>query len=96
MEATAGICLHILLRVHGEEAEGYPDSFLRLGAKHVIPQELATKLASAARLRNLLVHRYWEIEDEKVYASVERGLKDFEDFINRINNFCRGGGRWTS
>jgi uncharacterized protein YutE (UPF0331/DUF86 family) len=40
------------------------------------------------------VHRYWEIMDEKVYASVKRGLKDFEEFIDHINNFCRGEGRW--
>ncbi|KUO42823.1 MAG: hypothetical protein APU95_02375 [Hadesarchaea archaeon YNP_N21] len=95
VEATASICLHILSRIHGEEVEGYPDSFLRLGAKRIIPKDLATKLASAARLRNLLVHRYWEIIDEKVYASVKQGLKDFEEFIDRINTFCKGEERWT-
>jgi len=39
------------------------------------------RLSSAARLRNLLVHRYWMIVDEKVYESVKCGLKDFERFI---------------
>jgi len=89
VEATASVCVHILSRVYGEEVEGYPDSFLRLGAKHIIPGDLATKLASAARLRNLLVHRYWEIIDEKVYVSVKQGLKDFVDFIDCIGNFLK-------
>jgi len=89
VEATASICIHILSRVYGEEVEGYPDSFLRLETKRIIPKDLATKLASAARLRNLLVHRYWEIMDEKVYLSVKQGLNDFVDFIHHIENFLR-------
>ena len=87
VEATAGICTHVLLKAYGEESEGYPDSFLRLGKRGVIPEDLAEKLASAARLRNLLVHRYWEIVDEKVHASIREGLGDFVEFINRIRGF---------
>lgn len=84
VEAASSICVRILYDVFNERAEGFPDCFARLGARGVIPEDLAEKLASAARLRNLLVHRYWDILDERVYQSVERGLRDFQDFISYV------------
>ncbi|MCS7364697.1 MAG: DUF86 domain-containing protein [archaeon GB-1867-035] len=91
IEASASICMHILLKAFNERAEGYPQCFTRLGKKGVIPSELAEKLASVTRLRNLLVHRYWEIDDWRVYKSVKKGLSDFNDFINYIRKFLEVG-----
>jgi len=54
--------------------------------------ELASRLASAARLRNLLVHRYWVILDENVYESVKRGLSDFMEFIRAVREALGGVG----
>jgi uncharacterized protein YutE (UPF0331/DUF86 family) len=53
----------------------------------MIPEDLSHKLASAARLRNLLVHRYWTIDDEKVYISVKKGIEDFKTFLSIIRKF---------
>jgi len=87
VEAASSICMHLLLSVFNERAEGFPECFARLGVKGVIPGDLASRLSSAARLRNLLVHRYWVIVDEKVYESVKRELKDFEGFTLRVREF---------
>jgi len=87
VEASSSICLHILYEVYNERAEGFPQCFDRLGQKGIIPSHLASNLASSARLRNLLVHRYWEIDDEKVFKSLEENLGDFEKFITHIRRF---------
>jgi uncharacterized protein YutE (UPF0331/DUF86 family) len=89
VEASASICIRILLSVYNEAVEGFPQCFMRLGAKGVIPEGLASRLASAARLRNLLVHRYWVISDEKVYESVKNGLRDFEEFTMHVRVFLK-------
>ncbi|MEM0041831.1 MAG: DUF86 domain-containing protein [Candidatus Korarchaeum sp.] len=89
VEASASICLRILLSFYNETAEGFPHCFERLGSRGVLMEELASRLASAARLRNLLVHRYWSISDERVYESVKKGLGDFEDFIAQVRSFLR-------
>ncbi|MCD6357936.1 MAG: DUF86 domain-containing protein [Thermoprotei archaeon] len=91
VEAASSICVHLLISVYGERPQGYPDCFARLGVKGVLPRGLAERLASAARLRNLLVHRYWVIDDERVYESVRRGLKDFEEFVSRIRESLKRG-----
>jgi len=87
VEAASSICMRILLSAFNESAEGFPECFARLGVKGVISESLASRLSSAARLRNLLVHRYWVIVDEKVYESVKRGLRDFEDFVAHVRGF---------
>jgi len=90
VEAASSICMHILSEVFDERAEGFPECFTRLGVKRVIPRELAERLASAARLRNLLVYRYWEIVDEKVYEAVGRGLRGFEELIVYVRRLQSG------
>ena len=64
-----------------------------MGARGLLPQALANRLARAARLRNLLVHRYWEIDDERVHQSVREGLKDFEEFKARVRELLGHGRR---
>jgi len=91
VEASASICMRILLSVYDEVVEGFPHCFIRLGVKGVLSESLASRLASAARLRNLLVHRYWVISDERVYESVKSGLKDFEEFITCVRVFLKRG-----
>jgi len=86
VEASSSICIHILLNLFNEKPEGYPECFSRLEAKGIIPKELALRL-SAARLRNLLVHRYCMISDERVYESVKEDLEDFTEFISHIRSY---------
>lgn len=87
VESSVSMCLHVLMNVFGERAEGFSECFARLGAKEVIPRELAEKLSAAARLRNLLVRRYWTVDDKKVYESIKVGLMDFEKYVSYIRNF---------
>jgi len=87
VEAASSICIHILYNLFNERAEGFPECFMRLKTKGILSEELALKLALAARLRNLLVHRYRVIVDEIVYKNVKESLKDFEDFISHIREF---------
>jgi hypothetical protein len=61
-----------------------------LGIKDVISREFAERLSSAAKLRKLLMHRYWAIVDEKVYRSVREGLEDFEHFTSYVRKFLSG------
>ncbi len=91
VEAASSICIHILIAAFDEKPEGFPECFSRLAKKGVLPEDLAEKLASAARLRNLLVHRYWTIRDEVVHKSVREGLRDFEEFVTCVRRFLERG-----
>lgn len=90
VEAAASVSLHVLSRHFDERAEGYADCFRRLGELKVIPLGLAERLSMAARLRNLLVHRYWEIDDLRVYSSVGTGIDDFVAFRTEVRSYIEG------
>ena len=90
VEAAASISVHLLSRLFDERAEGYADCFRRLGERKAIAEGLAERLASAARLRDLLVHRYWEIDDRRVCSSIEDGVEDFELFKRDVRSFMEG------
>ena len=37
-----------------------------------------------AKFRNLLVHLYWKVNDEKIYEILQYELVDFDEFIEQI------------
>ncbi|MFZ8788583.1 MAG: HepT-like ribonuclease domain-containing protein [Acidilobaceae archaeon] len=43
-----------------------------------------------ARLRNLLVHKYWVIRDELIHANIRRDFRCVEEFIGRVRELARG------
>jgi len=40
-----------------------------------------------ARFRNMLVHIYWEIDDEKIFDILTSDLIDFDSYIKEVVHF---------
>ncbi len=83
----ANMCNHILTRMTSQVPKGYPDCFEKLYQAKIITKELGEKLGRAARLRNIMIHKYWEIDDRKVFKSAKENIGDFEEFLRQINKF---------
>ena len=85
-EAAIGICLHVAAKVLREVPEEYAGCFQLLGHHDLIDPELSLRLARMARFRNLLVHRYWEINYSLMYRIITGpDLDDLEEFISQIS-----------
>ena len=80
VEASAFACIHILRELYGVFVEGYAECFRKMSDLGLLPRSLAESLVSVARLRNLVVHRYWVIDDRKLYHLAKDGLKVFEEY----------------
>ncbi len=61
-----------------------------MGEAGLIPRDLAERLARTARLRNLLVHKYWTIDDGRLYEAVKAGLRDFDEYANIVDGGVEG------
>ncbi len=83
VEAAAAICTHLCAR-HGRTPDSYPGCFELLGQLGLIPPDLATRLSSMARLRNLLVHAYGRVDDARVHAILRTRLGDLEAFLENV------------
>lgn len=84
IEATGGICLHLTAKKLKKGVESIAQCFEFLGNENLIDKELSEKLIRMARFRNLLIHKYWEIDEKKVYEYAKHNLPDFEDFISSV------------
>jgi len=63
--------------------------FRVLKEEGVIGKELATKLEDMARFRNLLVHRYGEVDNTKVLEIIKHNLKDIGEFEKEIEKLIK-------
>jgi uncharacterized protein YutE (UPF0331/DUF86 family) len=85
VEAAVQIGL-ILLRETGARPASFGEVFQMLGERGIIPRDLAAAMRRFAGLRNLLVHRYWEVDDAKLYRELkEEGLKTLRRFMRHVH-----------
>jgi uncharacterized protein YutE (UPF0331/DUF86 family) len=85
VEALADLAVAILEKDFGVAVESYREAFLRLAEKGVINAEIAQSMVRLAVLRNIIVHRYWSVDDMSIYNDVRRsGVEVVERFIEEV------------
>ena len=90
VEAIAGVCVHLMARAFIQSSGGYADCFQAMGEKGILHESLALKLAAMTRLRSLLVHRYWDVDDSRVFLCCREGVKDLRRFVSSVACFLEG------
>jgi uncharacterized protein YutE (UPF0331/DUF86 family) len=89
IEATTSLCAHILAKTARKAPSSHAECFEGLRDLGVVDDELASRLVKMVRFRNLLVHRYWEVDPVRVLGYAREDLGDFEDFLAAIESFAR-------
>lgn len=87
VEAIADVCQHLLAKTKGILCEGYVDCIVKTGKVGIISIPLSEKLRLLADLRNNLIHRYWVIDDEKLYIQAMDNKKYLRDFVDQVDTF---------
>jgi len=89
VEASASLGLYILREFLSiRRVEGYSHIFRRPVEHGVISPRLGEEMEKLTRLRNLIIHRYWEIDDSRIYREVKgNGLKIIEDLIKEVEEY---------
>jgi uncharacterized protein YutE (UPF0331/DUF86 family) len=84
VEAALDVCAMLVadlrLGVPGEE----DDLFEKLQAAGVLSADLTARLRRMKGFRNILVHEYARVNDEKVFAILQSGPADFETFTQQV------------
>ncbi len=83
-EAISAIALHICRNIYGLEPETPIHALKLLADKNLIQRSLFEELVKIIKLRNLLVHRYWVIDDKIIYDAIKKDFKYVEEFIKRV------------
>ena len=86
-EAVSNILQHILAKEKGIPVSGYIDTIVKGHKSGIISEDLFVKLKPFLEFRNSLVHRYWIINDEKLIQNLIEGHKDFEQFVDEVEQY---------
>jgi uncharacterized protein YutE (UPF0331/DUF86 family) len=77
-------CIDLAVHACTHESLGVPETpaaaFVLLEKQGIIGAGLAGRLAKAAGLRDLLVHRYADVVNAKLAEAIANGLGDLDDF----------------
>jgi len=82
-EALIAMAVHVARRAFGEEVESSTHALRILRDRGLALDEEYRDLVNFIRLRNLLVYRYWVIDDKKIYDSVKSDFKNIARFVER-------------
>jgi uncharacterized protein YutE (UPF0331/DUF86 family) len=78
---------YILASIGENQVEDYTNIFDKLGQHGVLPQEFALEIRGMAGFRNILVHRYTEVDLKRVYDVLQNRLDDFMKYIQYIESY---------
>ncbi|MEM1563685.1 MAG: DUF86 domain-containing protein [Candidatus Bathyarchaeia archaeon] len=83
-EALGGLCFQIVTEDLNRTPSSYSQCFKILEEEGIC--DCAKDLTAIMRLRNLLVHRYWIIDDNQVYNAVKGNFKAIDNFLKNVRD----------
>lgn len=93
LQVAVESCIDVANHLIAEEAyrppESYADSFAVLAENGIVEQDFLPTLRQMARMRNRLVHLYWEIDAAVLHSTLQNNLKDFDRFTASVYRFMQ-------
>lgn len=80
IECCIDIANHIIARQGFRAPETYADSFVVLAENGVIEPTFISTTHVMVKMRNRLVHLYWEVDADILYGTLQNNLGDFDRF----------------
>jgi uncharacterized protein YutE (UPF0331/DUF86 family) len=84
ISAAIDIAQHVGVERTGEVASSYAESIRMLGELKVLSKKFAARFSEVAKLRNVLVHAYENLDVDLVATMVPKFLKDAKVFLTAI------------
>lgn len=81
IETVIDLGSHVISSEGYAPPTSYSDVFSTLGDEGVLPPDLTDRLMGMARFRNVLVHLYAEVDEERVLQILRGPLNDLDEFV---------------
>ncbi len=93
LQLSIEIVLEIGEMIISKEGLRKPETYKQvieiLGERGVLPKPFAKRFSLAAGFRNILIHRYGDIDADEVCYHLKKDLEDFETFSKHIARFIQ-------
>ncbi len=84
IQDAADLCNHLSVHLASRAPASYPDCFEVLVEAGILSNALGERLKRMAQLHHLLLHRYGEVDDQRVLAYARHELGDLEAFLQQV------------
>lgn len=94
VESLVAASVRILREVKGEARQmGYVEVAKRLLDEKILAPSEADAFERLIRLRNIIIHRYWEVDDRRIYEEARgSGAGSIKRIIKRLKDYVLGSG----
>jgi len=89
IEAIIDICNRIISKRELGFPQDYSDVIKLMSQEGVLEGDLVGRLVEMVKFRNMLVHLYWKIENDRLYQYLKENLGDFEAFKEAIRKYLK-------
>jgi uncharacterized protein YutE (UPF0331/DUF86 family) len=89
IEAIIDICNRIISKRELGFPQDYSDVIKLMSQEGVLEGDLVGRLVEMVKFRNMLVHLYWKIENDRLYKYLKENLGDFEAFKEAIRKYLK-------
>ncbi len=84
VEASADLGI-LILQIEGDSARSYREIFKKLALRGIISVGTSEVIARPASFRNMVIHRYWEVDDLRIYREARSGgLEAIRSFAREV------------
>lgn len=83
IENIIDVCAIINKDLQLGKIESEDSIFSNLEKAKIFDKNIINKIIEMKKFRNLLVHRYIEIDDERAFNNIESGLEDFKVLVSK-------------
>ncbi len=90
-QAAIDLCYHLTAKMLKKVPSDYANCFELLAETGKFKTETLKCMANMAKFRNLLVHHYIKVDDNRVYDKLKE-IDCFERFIQELEMFLKEGG----
>lgn len=87
VECASDINNHAVVESGSRPPEDYTSSFIRAAEVGLIDRALAERIKGSGGMRNIIVHEYMDIDDEKVYRALLLTLQEFKEYIKQVDTY---------
>lgn len=91
IEAAQAICVHLSSRLPVSAPESMAGCFECLRSQSVLNDELTARMVQMSKFRNLLVHRYWNVDPAQVHGFLATGADDLEAYLAQVGHHIGEG-----
>jgi len=87
VESLVSLCMHIAVEAYAKTPLSYREAVKFVTER--LSVSCTRDLEALVGLRNILVHRYWTVMDEKVYESIKNDFKCIHELIGKVREVFR-------